>query len=73
MTVGDVGDAFKLRVVFNDDKGNPESLTSGPTAVATVAQVKVSFGLAAYGAAEGGLAAAVQDCPGQGPASQGED
>ena len=56
----DVGDAFKLRVAFTDDKGNPESLTSAPTAVVTVAQVKVSFGLAAYGAAEGGPVAEVQ-------------
>ena len=60
IAVGDVGDAFKLRVTFTDDKGNPESLTSAPTAVATVAQVKVSFGAAAYGATEGGLAATVQ-------------
>ena len=60
VTVGDVGDAFKLRVTFTDDKGNPESLTSGPTTVVTVAQVKVSFGLAAYGAAEGGPAAMLQ-------------
>ena len=59
-TVGDVGDAFKLRVTFTDDKGNPESLTSAPTAVVTVAQVKVSFGLAAYGVAEGGPAVEVQ-------------
>ena len=56
----DVGDAFKLRVAFTDDKGNPESLTSAPTAVVTVAQVKVSFGLATYGAAEGGPVAEVQ-------------
>ena len=56
----DVGDAFKLRVAFTDDKDNPESLTSAPTAVVTVAQVKVSFGAAAYGAAEGGTAATVQ-------------
>ena len=56
----DVGDAFKLRVAFTDDKGNPESLASAPTAVVTVAQVKVSFGLAAYGAAEGGPVAVVQ-------------
>ena len=60
VTVGDVDDAIKLRVTFTDDKGNPESLTSAPTAVVTVAQVKVSFGLAAYGAAEGGPAAEVQ-------------
>ena len=60
VTVGDVGDAFKLRVTFTDDKGNPESLTSAPTAVATVAQVKVSFGAASYVAAEGGPAATVQ-------------
>ena len=60
VTVGDVGDAFKLSVTFTDDKGNPESLISAPTAVVTVAQVKVSFGLAAYGAAEGGRAAGVQ-------------
>ena len=60
MTVGDVGDAFRLRVTFTDDKGNPESLTSEPTAVVTVAQVKVSFGLAAYGATEGGPVAEVQ-------------
>ena len=60
LAVGDVGDAFKLRVTFTDDKGNPESLTSAPTAVVTVAQVRVSFGLAAYGAAEGGPAAEVQ-------------
>ena len=46
VTVGDVGDAFKLRVTFTDDKGNPESLISAPTAAVTVAQVKVSFGLA---------------------------
>ena len=60
VTVGDVGVAFKLRVTFTDDKGNLESLTSAPTAVATVAQVKVSFGAAAYAAAEGGPAATVQ-------------
>ena len=60
VTVGDVDDAFKLRVTFTDDKGNPESLTSAPTADVTVAQVKVSFGLAAYVAAEGGPAAEVR-------------
>ena len=60
VTVGDVGDAFKLGVNFADDKGNPESLTSAPTAVVTVAQVKVSFGAAAYGAVEGGAEATVQ-------------
>ena len=59
VTVGDLGDAFKLRVTFTDDKGNPESLTSAPTAAVTVAQVEVSFGAAAYGAAEGGPAAMV--------------
>ena len=59
MTVGDVGDAFRVRVTFTDDKGNPESLTSEPIAVVTVAQVKVSFGLAAYGATEGGPVATV--------------
>ena len=59
VAVGDLGDAFKLRVTFTDDKGNPESLASGPTAMVIVAQVKVSFGAAAYGAAEGGAAAAV--------------
>ena len=60
VTQGDVGDAFKLRVAFTDDKGNPESAESALTAVVTVAQVKVSFGATAYGAAEGGPAAAVQ-------------
>ena len=60
VTGGDVGDAFKLRVTFTDDKGNPESLTSAPTAVATVAQVQVFFAVAAYVAAEGGPAAEVQ-------------
>ena len=60
VTVSDVGDAFRLRVAFADDKGNPESLTSAPTAAVTVAQVRVSFGAAAYGATEGGAAAAVQ-------------
>ena len=60
VTVGDVGDAFKLRVTFTDDKGNPESLISAPTAAVTVAQVKVSFGLAAYGATEGGPVAEVK-------------
>ena len=55
-----MGDAFKLRVTFADDKGNPESAESALTAVVTVAQVKVSFGAAAYGAAEGGAAATVQ-------------
>ena len=59
-TQGDLGDAFKLRVAFTDDKGNPESAESALTAVVTVAQVKVSFGATAYGAAEGGPAAAVQ-------------
>ena len=59
VTVGDVGNAFKLKVTFTDDKGNPELAESAPTAVATVAQVKVSFGAAAYGAAEGGPAATV--------------
>ena len=59
VTVGDVGNASKLKVTFTDDKGNPESAESAPTAVATVAQVKVSFGAAAYGAAEGGPAATV--------------
>ena len=59
VTVGDVGNAFKLKVTFTDDKGNPESAESAPTAVATVAQVNVSFGAAAYGAAEGGPAATV--------------
>ena len=60
VTAGDVGNAFKLRVTFDDDKGNPESLTSAPTATVAVAQVEVSFGAAAYGAAEGGAAATVQ-------------
>ena len=60
VTVGDVGDAFRVRVTFTDDKGNPESLTSAPTAVVTVAQVRVSFGLAAYGATEGGPVAEVK-------------
>ena len=60
VTVGDVGDAFRVRVTFTDDKGNPESLTSAPTAVVTVAQVRVSFGLAAYGATEGGPVADVK-------------
>ena len=60
VTVGDVGDAFKLTVTFTDDKGNPEALTSHATAAVIVAQVTVSFGAAVYGAAEGGLAADVQ-------------
>ena len=60
VTQGDLGVALKVKTTFTDDKGNPESAESALTAVVTVAQVVVSFGATAYGAAEGGPAATVQ-------------
>ena len=59
VTQGDVGVALKVKTTFNDEKGNRESLTSASTVLVIVAQVKVSFGAAAYAAAEGGPAVTV--------------
>ena len=52
--VSDVDSQLKVRVSFTDDENNAETLTSDATPAAIVAQVTVSFGAAAYMAAEGG-------------------
>ena len=54
MQVSDVDSQLRVRVSFTDDENNAETLTSDATPAAIVAQVTVSFGAAAYTAAEGG-------------------
>ena len=56
----DVGSTLKVKASFTDGRNKVETVESAPTAVVTVTQVTVNFGAAAYTAAEGGAAAAVQ-------------
>ena len=55
--LADAGKTLAVRVTFTDDGGTGETLTSAATA--SVAPLEVSFGAAAYTAAEGGAGAEV--------------